>query len=107
MPEYDDGAVEPDSDFGVFVRAKDRGMPTFTLVAGDASADLVVHFWVLTQLRVRYFMGIGMTMAQAVQEVRDNFSIPEYPYVLGDKKLDGAARIAGAMRNFPKRKLAD
>lgn len=98
---------ETDTDFKTFVKAKDRGQVTFTLVAQDISADLVVDFWTMTQLRVRTHMDAGLTMVQAVEAVREQFGIPEYPEILGDDKLDGAARIAQAMRMHANRKLAD
>jgi len=104
---YDVTDHDPDSDFGVFVRAKDRGMPTFTLTAGDISSDLMVDFWVLVQLRVRHDLAMGRTLEQALDHVRNRFDIPVYHEALNDAKLDGAARIAEAMRNFPNRKLAD
>jgi hypothetical protein len=71
------------------------------------TADLVVDFWILTQLRVRQLMEMGRTMRAAVNEVRRHIGVPEYPPVLKDAKLDGAARIAEQMRQWEKRRMAD
>jgi hypothetical protein len=90
-----------------YEKAKATGMPSFTLIAQDITADLCVDFWTMTQLRVRTHMDAGLTMVQAVDAVREKFGIPEYPEILGDAKLDGAARIAETMRAHSPRKLAD
>ena len=97
-----------DTDYACFVKAKDNGEITFTLRSQDATADLVVDFWMLVQLRVSHSMKFGMTLAQALTEARDHFGIPEYPVdILVSPKLNGAVKIAHAMRAWSNRKLAD
>jgi hypothetical protein len=96
-----------DSDYSVFVKAKDRGEKTFTIRAQDVTGDLVVDFWTMVQLRVRVNVRHGMTVPEAIDAVRTTFGIPKYPDAFNDHKLDGAARIAEAMRDHSPRKLAD
>jgi len=98
---------ETDTDFACFVKAKDRRQVTFTLVSQDISADLVVDFWTMVQLKVRVNMRHGMTVPGAVEAVRVTFGIPKYPEYFDDAKLNGAARIAEAMRLHSNRKIAD
>ena len=102
-------AVPPmDTDYKTFVKAKDRRQATFTLVAQDASADLVVDFWTMVQIRARQSMESGLTLAEAMALERIAFGIPAYvPAVHDDPKLAGASVIAGNMRQFPNRKMAD
>ncbi len=81
--------------------------PTFTLRAQDLTADLVIDFWILVQLRVRHAVKQGTPVAVAIEDARKKLGIPAYPPILGVEKLDGAARIATAMTEWTGRKLAD
>lgn len=99
-----------DLDTDCFTKAKAHGEPTFTLRAQDITADLVVDFWTIVQIRVRENMNAGLTMVQAVQAVRsyyflESINSPRYP--TGDIKLDTAVMKAEVMRQFKNRKLAD
>lgn len=82
--------------------------PHFNLIAQDATADLVVDFWILVQLRVQFRMQAGETITEALREVRTTFGLHAYtPELLDGSKLQGAALIARAMEQFPTRRLAD
>ena len=97
-----------DTDYGVFVRAKDRGQATFTLVAQDATADLVVDFWVMLQLRIRDRVNAGVPLQVAIERERIGFGILAYPPdLLKEPKLAGALEIAARMRGQTDRRLAD
>ena len=82
-------------------------MPVFPLKASDLTADLCVDFWQMVQRRVKTIVYDGLTPEQAVQMVRESFGIPPYLPIWEDEKLNGAARIAAAMRAHSPRKLAD
>ena len=102
--------VELAPDSACFEKAKAHGEPIFVLRAQDVTADLVVDFWAIVQVRVREHMDHGHTMQRAVQLVREYFFLdsvnsPRYP--TGIAKLDTAVTKAEAMRQWPNRKLAD
>ncbi len=69
---------EDDRDAKCFVKAKQRGQRTFTLVEQDATAVTTIAFW------------IGQNILTAPPD-----------------KLRDALEDAIAMRNFPNRKMAD
>ena len=74
-------AVPPmDTDYACFVKAKDKGEPTFTLRAQDESAPMVVEFWAETNA-----LRLG----------------PQHPKILQ------AFAIAEKMKQWPNRRQAD
>jgi hypothetical protein len=81
--------------------------PKFRLLAQDITADLIVDFWTLIQMRVWADLKAGLPLREAVSRAREHFGVPEYPPCLHHPKLDGAAEIACDMRAWPSRKLAD
>ncbi len=81
--------------------------PTFPLLAQDITADLVVDFWTLIQMRIWSDLRSGYCLDTAVARARHHFGIPQYPPCLHHPKIDGATRIAWAMRTWPHRRLAD
>lgn len=94
------------SEVTCFEKAQERGQPTFTLIAQDITADLVVDFWIKAQQKVREHMDAGLTMTQAVKAVRSYYFLePDVP--ADDAKLSGACAIAEAMSRWPNRKIAD
>lgn len=105
------GRPDPyDTDYACFVKAKDRGQPTFTLVAQDVSADLCVDFWIGVQLQIRQRIDDGMTVKDAVDSTRREYRVAPWSTLepMEDVKLNGAMMIARAMRAFPGiRKVAD
>lgn len=81
--------------------------PIFSLLAQDITADLVVDFWMMVQLRVWGDIAEGTPLIEAVERARAAFGVPLYQPFLHHGKLDGASRIAWDMRAFPTRRLAD
>jgi len=108
-PHKDTLVVETDPDFGCFMKAKDRGEPTFTLRAQDISADLVIDFWIAVQLEIRQRIDDGMTVQEAVDTTRRGYRVAPWSTfdAMTDQKINGAMMIAKAMRAFPNRKIAD
>lgn len=100
-------STQPEPESPTPAPSPTHGEPTFTLRAQDLTADLVIDFWILVQLRVRHAVKQGTPVAVAIEEARRKFGIPVYPPILGVEKLDGAARIATAMTEYQTRKLAD
>lgn len=81
--------------------------PTFRLLGQDITADLVVDFWILVQMRVWADINAGIPVIESVERVRMALGIPLYQPCLHHDKLDGASRIAWDMRAWPQRRLAD
>ena len=98
-----------DSDETCFEKATANGETTFTLRSQDVTADLVVDFWISCQVEVKQHMDDGMTMVQAVEEVRREFLIPGWGSFapMEDLKLAQAQQIGKAMNMWVNRKLAD
>lgn len=102
--------VQETDDRTCYEKAKANGEATFTLRAQDITADIVVDFWTIVQIRVKEYMDAGLSLDRAVQAVREYFFLesvnsPRYP--TGNVKLDTAARLADVMRQWPARKMAD
>lgn len=79
-PEATAIAPDPDSDYACFVKAKDKGEPTFTLRAQDLSSAAVVEFWA---------------------------KVNEVHLGQGHPKIVQARQIADRMRVWPNRRMAD
>jgi hypothetical protein len=88
---------------------KHAGQPKFTLIAQDATADLVVDFWVEIQLQVKQFMEDGLSLELAIEKIRQQFGVPPWSQftTLHDPKLKGAAEIGYQMSEWRNRKVAD
>lgn len=82
--------------------------PIFTLCARDLTADLVVEFWIQTQLRLRHAVSVGVDPVLAVAMMKRELVLErDLPKVGGDAKLSEAVHCAAAMRLWPNRKLPD
>ncbi len=113
-PSFDGGRtcelpqeLSTDPDRTCFEKAKATGEPTFTLRAQDVTADLSIDFWLIVQQEVRRAMNDGATIEEAKECVRHTHVVPIQPPMFRSLKIDGAAKIAEAMRVWPDRKVAD
>lgn len=95
-----------DTDLSCFEKARASGEQTFSLRSQDITAPLVIDFWVRVQQKVREHVKAGLTAEQAVKAVRSYYFL-EPDVHLEDTKLSEACRIAGAMEEWPSRKIAD
>ena len=103
-----------DPEAWCFFAARRKGEPTFTLRAQDATAPALVECWAYAQVFLKIRMDAGMTMAEAVEKLRERIlmvlGIDEFisAEVLADlPKVSGAFEKAGLMYQWPNRRVAD
>lgn len=99
--------LRQDADLACFAKARAKGEETFCLRSQDITAPLVIDFWIKCQQQVRTRMEMGMTPLEAVKSVRAFYFLDTPDVRPVDLKLSGACSIAGAMENWPNRRLAD
>jgi hypothetical protein len=56
-----------------YAKARAAGMPSFTLIAQDCTSDLVLDFWISASLEVRQAMDDGLTLVEAIAQVRASY----------------------------------
>lgn len=105
---------DPDPDYGCFVKAKEKGEPTFTLRAQDVTAPVLVRAWALIQIHVGIDVDNGFTVEAAVQRIEEllgiALSLPdgvEAEQLANNPKIEQAMVTAQAMQQWPNRKVPD
>lgn len=92
-----------------YEKATAKGMPTFTLIASDPTASLLVTAWADANQMLRENLGRGVSLDDAINLIsgRLHNAFFDLDGFSQNAKLVGARHIAIEMEIYPEKKVAD